>query len=51
MSTFVPAAALVILGAVFAVLGLFAGGNLPLVVIGLLAIFGAGVLQLAEARR
>ena len=51
MSTAVPATFLVILGALLAVLGLFAAGNLAVVAIGLLAIFGAGLLTLAEARR
>ena len=51
MSTFVPAAVLVILGAVLAVLGLLAAGSIALVVVGLLAVFGAGLLSLAEARR
>ena len=51
MSTAVPATFLVILGALLAVLGLFAAGNLAVVVVGLLAIFGAGLLTFAEARR
>jgi len=51
MSTAVPATFLVILGALLAVLGLFAAGNLAVVVVGLLAIFGAGLLTLAETRR
>ena len=51
MSTFVPAAVLVILGAVLAVLGLLAAGSLPLIVVGLSAIFGAGILTLAGDRR
>ena len=51
MSTAVPATFLVILGALLAVLGLFAVGNLAVVVVGLLAIFGAGLLTLAETRR
>lgn len=51
MSTFVPAAVLVILGAVLAILGLLAAGSLPLIVIGLAAIFGAGLLTLAADRR
>ena len=51
MSTAVPATFLVVLGALLAVLGLFAAGNLAVVVIGLLAIFGAGLLTFAEARR
>lgn len=46
-----PATFLVILGALLAVLGLFAAGNLAVVVVGLLAIFGAGLLTLAETRR
>jgi hypothetical protein len=51
MSTFVPAAILVLLGAVLAVLGLLAAGSIPLIVIGLAAIFGAGVLTIASDRR
>jgi len=51
MSTAVPATFLVILGALLAALGLFAAGNLAVVMVGLLAIFGAGLLTLAEARR
>ena len=51
MSTAVPATFLVVLGALLAVLGLFAAGNIAVVVIGLRAIFGAGLLTLAEARR
>jgi hypothetical protein len=50
MSTFVPAVILLFLGALFAVLGLLAAGSLELIVIGLAAIFGAGVLSLAESR-
>ena len=50
MSTFVPATFLVLLGAILTVLGLLAAGSLPLIVIGLVAIFGAGVLSLAESR-
>jgi hypothetical protein len=51
MSTFVPATILVILGALLAVLGLLAAGSIELILIGLAAIFGAGILSLAEARR
>jgi hypothetical protein len=51
MSTFVPAAVLVILGAVLATLGLLAAGSVELILIGLAAVFGAGVLSLAESRR
>jgi hypothetical protein len=43
--------ALVVLGIIFAVLGLLAAGNLALVVIGLLSILAGGVLQVAMARR
>jgi hypothetical protein len=50
MSTFVPSATLVILGSIFAVLGLFAAGNVVLIVIGLAAVFGAGILSLASSR-
>ena len=51
MSTFVPAAILIILGASLAVLGLLAAGSLPLIVVGLAAVFGAGVLTLASEKR
>jgi len=51
MSTFVPATVLVILGAVLSVLGLLAAGNIELILIGLAAVFGAGILSLAESRR
>lgn len=51
METTTPVAALTILGILLAVLGLFVGGSVGLVLIGLLAIFGAGVLQVAGARR
>jgi hypothetical protein len=50
MSTFVPSATLVILGSVLTVLGLFAAGSIPLIVIGLAAVFGAGILSLASSR-
>lgn len=43
--------ALVLLGVLIAVLGLFVGGNITLVVIGLLAILAGGVLQVAMMRR
>jgi hypothetical protein len=43
--------ALVVLGIIFAVLGLLSAGNLALVVIGLLSILAGGVLQVAMARR
>lgn len=50
MSTSVPVTTLVILGAVIAVLGLFAAGNIAITVVGLVAVFAAGVLQVAAAR-
>jgi hypothetical protein len=50
MSTSAPVATLVILGAVIAVLGLFAAGNIVITVVGLVAVFAAGLLQVAEAR-
>lgn len=39
------------LGTVIAVLGLFVGGSVPLVIIGLAAIAVAGILHVAEKRR
>jgi hypothetical protein len=50
MSTSAPVATLVILGAVIAVLGLFAAGNIVVSIVGLVAVFAAGLLQVAEAR-
>ncbi|MGH2456324.1 MAG: hypothetical protein ACRDHD_08720 [Candidatus Limnocylindria bacterium] len=45
-------AALVILGILLVVIGLFLGnGNLPLIIIGLLAVLAGGVLQMGMARR
>jgi hypothetical protein len=46
-----PVIALTILGILLTVLGLFVGGNVGLAVIGLVSIFGAGVLQVAGIRR
>ena len=51
MQTSLPVAALTVLGILLAVLGLFVGGSVELVAIGLVAIFGAGVLQVAGNRR
>jgi len=45
------AAALVILGILLVVLGLFAAGNIILVGMGLLALVAAGILQVAGTRR
>jgi len=50
METTVPVAALTMLGILLAVLGLFVAGNIVIVVIGLLSIFGAGVLQVIARR-
>jgi hypothetical protein len=50
VETTAPIATLTILGIILAVLGLFVAGNMVIVVIGLLSIFGAGLLQ-AVARR
>ena len=51
METTAPVAALTILGNLLAVLGLFVAGNIQLVIVGLVAIFAAGVLQVLGARR
>jgi hypothetical protein len=51
MQTSLPVAVLTVLGILLAVLGLFVGGSVELVVIGLIAIFGAGLLQVAGNRR
>lgn len=50
METTAPVAALTIIGIILAVLGLFVAGNIVLIVVGLLAIFGAGLLQVAGRR-
>ena len=46
-----PVAILAVLGAVIAVLGLFVAGNIAMVGIGLIAVFGAGVLDVIATRR
>ena len=51
MSVSVPVAALTVLGVLLAVLGLFVGGSVELVVIGLIAIAVAGVLQVVGTQR
>jgi hypothetical protein len=51
VETTLPVGALTILGIVLAVLGLFVAGNIQVVVIGLVAVFGAGLLQVAGSRR
>jgi len=45
-----PVAILAVLGAVIAVLGLFVAGNIVMVVIGLAAVFGAGLLDVIGFR-
>jgi hypothetical protein len=46
------AAALVIVGVVLVFLGLFAGGgNLPIIIVGVVALIAAGALQVLGARR
>ena len=45
-----PVAALTVLGAIIAVLGLLAAGSIELIAMGLLAIAGAGVLEVALRR-
>lgn len=50
METTAPIAALTALGVILAVLGLLVAGNLVIVVVGLLSIFGAGLLQVAGRR-
>jgi hypothetical protein len=51
MSMTAPVAALTVLGVLIAVLGLFVGGSVELVIVGLAAIAVAGVLQVAGSRR
>jgi hypothetical protein len=46
-----PVASRTVLGIVLALLGLFVGASIKLVVIGLIAIAVAGVLQVAVSRR
>jgi hypothetical protein len=46
-----PVIVLVLLGTIITVLGLFAAGSIVVAGVGLLAVFGAGVLQVAGNRR
>jgi hypothetical protein len=50
-SASLPVVVLTVLGALIAVLGLFAAGNIWIVVIGLAAIVIAGILYTADRRR
>jgi hypothetical protein len=49
--TNVASAMLVVLGSVLTVLGLFGGGNIPVMAMGLISIFAAGLLGLLATRR
>ena len=51
MSSSAPVMALTFLGILIALLGLFAAGNIYLIVTGLVAIGVAGVLQVMGARK
>jgi hypothetical protein len=51
MSISLPVAALSVLGILITVLGLFAAGNMAVVALGLLALFGAGLLEVVGRRR
>lgn len=50
-SASIPVVTLTVLGAVIAVLGLFAAGELALVIVGLAAVAVAGVIQVIGNRR
>ena len=49
-TTSTPVVILAILGTVIAVLGLFVAGNIAMVGIGLVAVFGAGLLDVMRLR-
>ena len=51
MTSSLPVYALTFLGIVIALLGLFAAGNILVVVVGLASIAAAGVLQVMGGRR
>ncbi len=46
-----PAVALTVLGVLIVVLGLFVAGNILIVIVGLVALFGAGLLEVLTKRR
>ena len=50
MSKSPPVAILAVLGAVIPVLGLFVAGNIVMVAVGLVAVFGAGLLDVVATR-
>jgi len=49
--TNVAGTALVVLGVLIAILGLFAAGNIVIVAVGLVAVFAGGVLEVLTRRR
>jgi hypothetical protein len=51
MQTTAPVASLTVLGILLAVIGLFVAGNMVIVVVGLISIFGAGLLEAIGRRR
>jgi hypothetical protein len=51
MSASLPVLALTVLGALITVLGLFAAAEMRVVAVGLVAIFGAGLLEAVGRRR
>jgi hypothetical protein len=51
MTNSAPVWALVFLGSLVAALGLFAAGNIVIVIVGLVAIFAAGLLEVLGTRR
>jgi len=50
MTSSAPVAALTFLGVLVAALGLFAAGDIVIVIVGLAAVFAAGLLQVAGVR-
>lgn len=50
METSLPVVALTVLGALIAVLGLFAAGDIAVVALGLGALVGAGIINAVERR-
>jgi hypothetical protein len=51
VSSSLPVYALVFLGILIALLGLFAGGDIQIVIVGLVAIAAGGILQVMGTRR
>ena len=46
-----PAAALIIVGILLVIIGILAGGSIPFVALGIIALVAAGALQVAMSRR